>query len=193
MKLKNKVAFITGGTSGIGLETARLFLWEGARWPSSDPTGNELEAAGEELGDGALIVHADLRKVAEIERAVEETRAAYGHINIVFANAGASRVAPLESITPEYVEENLALNFTGTLFTIQKTAPLIPTGGSIVVTTSFLNATGTPGLSVHRCEQGRGSIARANAQRRARAARHTCERGKPGCHLHAVLRKDRAG
>lgn len=148
MKLKNKVAFITGGTSGIGLETARLFLWEGARVAIVGSNRERLEAAGEELGDGALIVRADLRKVADIERAVEETRAAYGHIDIVFANAGASSVAPLESITPQYVEENLALNFTGTLFTIQKTAPLIPTGGSIVVTTSFLNTTGRPGLSV---------------------------------------------
>src|SRR6202011_1139591 len=91
---------------------------------------------------------ADVRKVADIERAVEQTRSKFGHIDIVFANAGASTVAPLEAITPQYIEDNLALNFSGTFFTIQKTAPHIPKGGSIIVTTSFLNTVGMPGLSI---------------------------------------------
>lgn len=109
---------------------------------------NRLQAAGEALGAEVLLLHADLRKVTDIERAVESTRAKFGRIDIVFANAGASTVAPLEAVTPQYIEDNLALNFTGTFFTIQKTAPLIPKGGSIIVTTSFLNTVGLPGLSI---------------------------------------------
>jgi NAD(P)-dependent dehydrogenase (short-subunit alcohol dehydrogenase family) len=143
MKLRNKVAFVTGGTSGIGLETAKLF--HVVLLGSNDEL---LAAAGKEFNGQALLVRADLRKVADIERAVEETRAKYGHIDVVFANAGATTVAPLEAVTEEYVADSVALNFTGTFFTIQKTAPIIAKGGSIIVTTSFLNTIGYPGLSI---------------------------------------------
>jgi NAD(P)-dependent dehydrogenase (short-subunit alcohol dehydrogenase family) len=148
MKLENKVAFITGGTSGIGLETAKQFLAEGAQLAIVGSNLERLNAAGEELGNDVLLIQADLRKVSEIERAVSEAHAKFGRIDIVFANAGASTVAPLESVTPEYIEENLALNFSGIFFTIQKTAPHIAKGGSIIVTTSFLNTIGMPGLSI---------------------------------------------
>src|ERR1700722_14619194 len=148
MKLKDKVAFITGGTSGIGLESARLFLSEGAKVVIVGSNKQRLETAGTELSGETLLVQADVRKVADIARAVEQSRAKFGHIHIVFANAGASTVAPLEAITPQYVEDNVALNFSGTFFTIQKTAPLIPKGGSIIVTTSFLDVIGKPGLSI---------------------------------------------
>jgi len=148
MKLKDKIAFITGGTSGIGLESAKLFQSEGAKVVILGSNKQRLEAAGMELTGEPLLVQADVRKVADIERAVEQTRAKFGHIDIVFANAGASTVAPLEAVTPQYLEDNLALNFMGTFFTIQKTAPLIPKGGSIIVTTSFLDVIGKPGLSV---------------------------------------------
>lgn len=148
MKLKDKVAFMTGGTSGIGLESARLFLSEGAKVAIVGSNKQRLETAGKELNGETLLVQADVRKVTDIERAVEQTRSKFGRIDIVFANAGASTVAPLEAITPQYIEDNLALNFSGTFFTIQKTAPLIPKGGSIIVTTSFLDVIGKPGLSI---------------------------------------------
>lgn len=148
MKLRNKVAFVTGGTSGIGLETAKLFQAEGAHLVLLGSNDERLAAAGKELNGQALLVRADLRKVADIERAVEETRAKHGHIDVVFANAGATTVAPLEAVTEEYVADSVALNFTGTFFTIQKTAPIIAKGGSIIVTTSFLNTIGYPGLSI---------------------------------------------
>jgi NAD(P)-dependent dehydrogenase (short-subunit alcohol dehydrogenase family) len=148
MKLKNKVAFITGGTSGIGLETAKLFLAEGADVVLVGSNAERLDAAGKDLNNKALLIQADLRKLADIERAVEETRKKFGHIDIVFANAGASTVAPLAAVTQEYIDDNLALNFTGTFFTIQKTVALMNKGGSIIVTTSFLNTIGFPGLSI---------------------------------------------
>lgn len=148
MKLKNKVAFVTGGTSGIGLETAKLFQAEGANVVLVGSNEERLAAAGKELNGTALLVRADIRKVADIAHAVEQARTRFGHIDVVFANAGASTVAPLEAITEEYVADNLSLNFTGTFFTIQKTAPIIAKGGSIIVTTSFLNTIGFPGLSI---------------------------------------------
>src|SRR6201991_2919399 len=133
MKLNNKVAFVTGGTSGIGLETAKLFQAEGAHVVLVGSNEERLAAVGKELNGKALLVRADIRKVADIERAVEETRVKFGHIDVVFANAGATTVAPLEAVTEAYVADNLALNFTGTFFTIQKTAPIMTQGGSIIV------------------------------------------------------------
>jgi len=148
MKLNNKIAFVTGGTSGIGLESAKLFQAEGAHVVLVGSNAERLAAAGKELGGKALLVRADIRKVADIERAVAETKAKHGRIDVVFANAGATTVAPFDAVTEEYLAENLALNFTSTFFTIQKTAPLVPKGGSIIVTTSFLNTIGYPGLSI---------------------------------------------
>ncbi|WP_246796468.1 SDR family oxidoreductase [Burkholderia perseverans] len=148
MKLNGKIAFITGGTTGIGLETAKLFRAEGAKLAIVGANAQRLAAAGRELGGEALLLQADLRRVDEIERAVAATREKFGRIDVVFANAGAGTVAPLEAITPAYLDDAVALNFSGTFFTIQKAAPLIPAGGSIIVTTSFLNAVGKPGLSI---------------------------------------------
>lgn len=148
MKLKDKVAFITGGTSGIGLETAKLFLAEGAKVALVGSNTERLDSADGELDGRALLVHADLRRRSDIERAVAQVREKFDRIDVVFANAGASTVAPLEAVTPEYIEDNIALNFTSVFLTIQKTAPLIPRGGSIIVTTSFLNTIGMPGLSI---------------------------------------------
>jgi NAD(P)-dependent dehydrogenase (short-subunit alcohol dehydrogenase family) len=148
MKLKDKVAFITGGTSGIGLETAKLFLAEGAKVALVGSNTERLDSADGELDGRALLVHADLRKRSDIEHAVAQVREKFDRIDVVFANAGASTVAPLEAVTPEYIEDNIALNFTSVFLTIQKTAPLIPRGGSIIVTTSFLNTIGMPGLSI---------------------------------------------
>jgi NAD(P)-dependent dehydrogenase (short-subunit alcohol dehydrogenase family) len=148
MRLRGKVALITGGTSGIGLETAELFCSEGADVVIVGSNVNRLEAAGEILGSKVLTVLADIRRVGDIEFAVEQARARFGRVDIVFCNAGAGIVAPLEAVTPEYIEDNVALNFTGVFFTIQKTAPFIPKGGSIIVNTSFLNTVGKPGLSI---------------------------------------------
>ena len=148
MRLKDKVAFITGGTSGIGLETAKLFRAEGAQLAIVGSDSGRLEAAGKELGKDVLLLRADLRKVSDIETDVEKAKAKYGHIDVVFANAGATKVAPLEAVTPQLIEEDFALNFSGVFFTIQKTVPFIPKGGSIIITTSFLNTVGLQGLSI---------------------------------------------
>lgn len=148
MKLKNKVALITGGTSGIGLETAKLFRAEGAQVVVIGSNAERLAQAERELGGSAMALLADVRKVEDIERAVAQTVEKFGRIDIVFANAGASTVATLDAVTPEMVEEHLALNFKGTFFTIQKTAPFLPEGSSVIVTTSFLNTIGKPGLSL---------------------------------------------
>lgn len=105
---------------------------EQGRARHGDTSGIGLEAATLFRAEGAKV----------------DVAATFGRIDVVFANAGAGTAAPLEAVTPETINDQFALNFTGLLLTIQKAAPLIPHGGSIVATTSFLNAVGTPGLSI---------------------------------------------
>ncbi|WP_250520279.1 MULTISPECIES: SDR family oxidoreductase [unclassified Caballeronia] len=148
MKLKNKVALITGGTSGIGLEAAKLFQKEGATVIVTGTTQSRLDEAARILGDSAIALKVDSRDPAQIDRAIVDIVESHGRIDIVFANAGAGQAAPLEAVTPEQIEAQFSLNFNGVFFTIQKAAPHLPKGGAIVVTTSFLSETGTPGLSI---------------------------------------------
>jgi NAD(P)-dependent dehydrogenase (short-subunit alcohol dehydrogenase family) len=148
MKLRNKVAFVTGGTSGIGLETAKLFRDEGAKVIVTGTNPARLEEAARILGETVTVLSVDLRDPAQIDRAIKEVGAKHEHIDIVFANAGAGTAAALEAVTLEQINEQFSLNFNGLFFTIQKTAPLLTRGSAIVVTTSFLNEVGAPGLSI---------------------------------------------
>jgi NAD(P)-dependent dehydrogenase (short-subunit alcohol dehydrogenase family) len=148
MKLKNKVALITGGTSGIGLETAKLFRNEGARVVVSGVNPGRLKEASRRLGPDVMVRRADLRVPAEIDELIATIREQLGHFDVLFANAGTGFAAPLEAVTEEQIDDQFSTNFKGIFFTVQKAAPILSNGGSIVLTTSFLNATGTPGLSV---------------------------------------------
>lgn len=148
MKLANKVALVTGGTSGIGLETAKLFRDEGAKVAVIGSSEKGLKQAEEVLGDSAMILRADLRDPAQIDKAVAEVVETHGAIDIVFANAGAGKAASFDAVTPDELDDQFSLNVRGLFFTIQKSAPHLRDGGSIVVTTSFLNTVGTPGLSI---------------------------------------------
>ncbi|WP_233839053.1 SDR family oxidoreductase [Paraburkholderia sp. ZP32-5] len=148
MKLKDKIALVTGGTSGIGLETAKLFQQEGATVIVTGTQAAHLKDAAQALGNTAMALAVDLRDVAQISRAVADIVDTHGRIDVVFANAGAGKAAPLDAVTPEQITEQFSLNFNGVFFVIQKAAPHMPKGGSIVVTTSFLNEVGTPGLSI---------------------------------------------
>jgi len=148
MKLKNKVALITGGTSGIGLEAAKLFRNEGARLIVSGINPARLQEASRHLGPDVLAVRADLRVRADIDELIYTIQKKFGHLDVLFANAGIGLAAPLEAVTEEQIDEQFSVNFKGIFLTIQKAAPLLGKRGSIVVTTSFLNAVGTPGLSV---------------------------------------------
>jgi NAD(P)-dependent dehydrogenase (short-subunit alcohol dehydrogenase family) len=148
MKLKDKIALVTGGTSGIGLETAKLFQKEGATVIVTGTHLGRLEEAAQALGNSAMTLQVDLRDIAQINRAVGDIVGRHGRIDVVFANAGAGSAAPLDAVTPEQINEQFSLNFNGVFFVIQKAIPHMPKGGSIVVTTSFLNEVGTPGLSI---------------------------------------------
>jgi len=148
MKLDGKVALITGGTSGIGRAAAELFRDEGARVVAVGLDQDRLEQARRELGPEVTALRADLRDVGEIDRLIRTVRESLGTLDVLFANAGKGTAAPLEAVTEEQVDEQFSVNFKGVFFTVQKAAPILARGSSVVLTTSFLDAVGTPGLSV---------------------------------------------
>jgi NAD(P)-dependent dehydrogenase (short-subunit alcohol dehydrogenase family) len=148
LKLKNKVALITGGTSGIGLETAKLFRNEGARVIVSGNNPARLQEASRQLGPDVLVRRADLRVRTDIDELIAAIREKFRHLDVLFANAGIGVAAPLEAVTEYQIDEQFSINFKGIFFAVQKAAPILGNGGSIVLTTSFLDAVGTPGLSI---------------------------------------------
>ena len=148
MKLSNKVALITGGTFGVELETAALFREEGAQVIVTGADPARLDAAVRRLGSDVLARGADLRIPGEIARLFDEIRRTFGRLDLLFANAGMGLAAPLEAVTEQQIDEQFTVNFKGIFFTVQKAVPLMANGGSIVLTTSFLNAVGAAGLSI---------------------------------------------
>ena len=125
-KLSGKVAVVTGGSSGIGLATAKQFTSEGAKVFITGRRKTELDAAVLEIGSGARGVQADISKLADLDRLFEMVSSEAGAIDILFANAGVGGFAPLGDITEEHFDRIFSINVRGTLFTVQKALPHLP-------------------------------------------------------------------
>lgn len=141
MRLKDKVALVTGGGSGIGAAAAKLFAREGARVAILGRTREKLDDIVEEIredGGEAEVVQGDVSDYADLERAVGEVLALWGRLDIVFANAGVNGVwAPIDELEPEEWDKTIAINLSGTFYTIKAAVPhLKERGGSIIVTSS---------------------------------------------------------
>jgi NAD(P)-dependent dehydrogenase (short-subunit alcohol dehydrogenase family) len=147
-KLQGKVAVITGGTAGIGLAAAKLFVAEGAYVFITGRRQKELDDAVKEIGDNICGVQGDVANLADLDR-LYETVSAKGRIDIVFANAGTGEFVPLEAVTEEHFDKIFNVNVKGTLFTVQKALPLLNDGGSIILTGSVASAKGTPAFVVY--------------------------------------------
>lgn len=148
-KLQDKVAVITGGTSGMGLATAKRFVAEGAYVYIMGRRRTELEAAVKAIGRNVTGVAGDVAQLADLDTLYETVRAAKGHVDVVFANAGVGEVAPLGAISSEQYERIFGVNVRGTLFTVQKALPLMREGGSIILTGSIAGVKGLPGFDVY--------------------------------------------
>jgi NAD(P)-dependent dehydrogenase (short-subunit alcohol dehydrogenase family) len=133
MKLNDKIVLVTGGTSGIGLAAVALFRSEGAKVVVVGTDKDRLKAAEAQLGDDGFAIAANLRHPSEIDHVIDAVRERYGRIDVVYANAGLGRAAPLEAVTEEQLDEQFEINFKGLFFTIQKAMPLMGKGGSIVL------------------------------------------------------------
>ncbi len=149
MRLKNKTALITGGNSGIGLATARLFVAEGAKVAITGRNQTTLEAAAKELGSGLVAFQADMTDVAAIEKAVATAVQKLGHLDILFANAGIADATPLGKTSLDKFEEILKTNVTGVFFTIQAAVPHMNAGASIILNGSVVASLGNPERSAY--------------------------------------------
>ena len=148
-KLDGKVALITGGGTGIGLATAREFAREGARVYITGRRKPELDGAAAATGPGVTAIQGDVTKPEDLDRIYAQIGQEQGRVDIVFANAAIVERAPFGSITEEHVNRVFATNVTGLLFTAQKALPLMPDGGTIILTGSDVSIKGYPTMGVY--------------------------------------------
>lgn len=147
-KLKNKVAVITGGSSGIGLATAREFIANGAQVIIFGRGKQALDNAAKELGPNCYTVQGDVTKLSELERLFSETKSKFGGVDILFINVGQGRLAPIADTTEEFFDEMITVNFKGAYFSLQKAIAHLNKNASVIITTSWLNEIGFGGTSL---------------------------------------------
>jgi NAD(P)-dependent dehydrogenase (short-subunit alcohol dehydrogenase family) len=148
-KLQGKVAVITGGTEGIGLATAQLFVNEGAYVFITGRRQKELDEAVTAIGSNATGVQGDVAKLADLDRLYETVSKVKGRIDIIFANAGIGEFVPFPKVSEEHFEKLFNINVKGALFTVQKGLPLLNDGGSIILTGSVASVKGTAAFGVY--------------------------------------------
>ena len=146
---KDKTAVIIGGTSGMGLATAKMLLDGGARVLVTGRSQGGLESAQKEIGKDALVVSSDARSLTDIDTLASRVKSEFGTIDLLSVSAGFAIRAPFESMTEAVYDEMFNLNAKGPLFAVQKLAPLINRGGSVVFTTSVANVKGMPGNAAY--------------------------------------------
>jgi NAD(P)-dependent dehydrogenase (short-subunit alcohol dehydrogenase family) len=147
-RLQGKVAVITGGSTGIGLATAKLFVKEGAYVFITGRRQKELDEAVKAIGSNITGIQGDVAKLADLDRLYHAVKAK-GRIDIVFANAGVAEFAHLGSITEAHFDKLFSINVRGTLFTVQKALPLLNDDGSIILTGSVAGSKGAPAFGVY--------------------------------------------
>lgn len=148
-KLDGKVAVITGGSSGIGLATAKRFVEEGAHVVITGRREKELKEAAADIKRNVTTFVGDVSLLEDLDRLYALVKQTHGHIDILFANAGAGTVAPLEVATEAHFDQTFDVNVKGLFFSVQKALPLLKDGGSIILTSSVTNVLGAPGFSAY--------------------------------------------
>jgi NAD(P)-dependent dehydrogenase (short-subunit alcohol dehydrogenase family) len=148
-RLSGKIAVITGGSTGIGLATAKVFASEGARVFITGRRQEALDRAAAEIGGGATGIQADSASLDDLDRLFERVRTDAGRIDILFANAGGGGLLPLGQISEAQVDDTFGRNVKGVIFTVQKALPLMGEGGSIILTGSTAGSSGTAAFSVY--------------------------------------------
>ena len=148
-KLEGKVALITGGNSGIGLATAKQFVNEGAYVFITGRREAELAAAKKQIGKNVIAIQGDVSNLDDLDRLFAQIRKEKGKIDIVFANAGVARYAPIGTITEDFFDSIFDINVKGVLFTVQKALPLLRDGGAIILNASIVASKGLSSNSVY--------------------------------------------
>ena len=148
-KLTNKVAVITGGNSGMGLATARLFVQEGATVIITGRRERELDDAVRSIGGDIHAFRGDIASLADTERLRAFVQEKFGRVDVVFANAGGGALVPFGKVSEEDFDRTVNLNLKGTFFSVQTLLPLVPDGGSIILNASIAATKGLPSFTVY--------------------------------------------
>jgi NAD(P)-dependent dehydrogenase (short-subunit alcohol dehydrogenase family) len=148
-RLARKKALITGGTTGIGFATAKRFLEEGAQVAISGQNQERLQEALSKLGNNAIGVLADLSLANNVQTMIDQVKRDFGSLDILVANAGITKPAPVNAVDESHINEQFDINFKGVFFTVQKALPILNNPASIVLNTSCLDEMGMPGMSIY--------------------------------------------
>jgi NAD(P)-dependent dehydrogenase (short-subunit alcohol dehydrogenase family) len=147
--LEGKIAVVTGGSSGIGLATAKRFVDEGAHVVITGRREKELKEAASLIQKNITTVVGDVSRLEDLDRLFAVVKEKHGHIDILFANAGAGTIAPLAVATEAHFDQTFDVNVKGMFFTVQKALPLFKDGGSIILNSSVSNVLGLPGFTAY--------------------------------------------
>jgi NAD(P)-dependent dehydrogenase (short-subunit alcohol dehydrogenase family) len=148
-KLEGKVAVVTGGTTGIGLGIAQELAAEGAKVFITGRRQEELDAAVKSIGASAIGVRGDISKLSDLDHLYDVVQQHASQIDILVANAGGGSFQPLGAITEEEFDKTFNINVKGTLFTVQKSLPLLRDGASVILTSSTTTVRALPAFSVY--------------------------------------------
>jgi len=146
-KLAGKIAVITGGSSGIGLATAKRFVEEGAHVVITGRREKELKEAAADIKGDVTTVVGEITNLEDLDQLYAVVKEKHGHIDILFANAGVATIAPLATSTEAQFDKTFDINVKGIFFTVQKAPPHFKDGGSIILTSAAANVLGQPGLT----------------------------------------------
>ena len=148
-KLEGKVAVITGGSSGMALASAKLFVEEGAYVFITGRKQEQLDEAAKLIGRNVTGVRGDAANLDDLDRLFDTVKREKGKIDVLFASAGKGEAVPLGEITEQHFDAAFNVNARGTLFTVQKALPLLNDGASIIMTGSNASVKGFPGWGVY--------------------------------------------
>lgn len=148
-RLNGKTALITGGTTGIGFATAKRFVEEGARVAIVGQDPARVAQAGAALGNQVLALQADVSSASEMARVAKQLEAAFGGLDIVFANAGIAKPMPFSDVDDENIATQIAVNFTGVVYTVQKMLPLLRNPSSVILNATTMVERGIAGMSIY--------------------------------------------